>query len=553
MPLSFSDEPRGDLDKAIDDLVIKARGVLGIQSRLRALLKANSAIIEHLDLPVVLQRITDAAVELVGAQYGALGVVSPEGGLEQFITVGMGPEDIARIGHLPEGHGLLGALIADPHPIRTPTIADHPLSTGFPKGHPPMTSFLGVPIRVRDEVYGNLYLSNQEHGEFTAEDEQLVTALAATAGIAIENARLYSDTQRRQAWTAASAEITAALLAGDEGDTFAKVADRMLRLASADAVWVLLPSADAATHRIAVAAGVDAQLLTGTDHPASPAYSALVEPRLLDERTAGSLPSDGRPLGSVLAVPLPDGGVLIVARLAGGSHFARDDLELAAAFAGQVSVAMELAAARSDRQRIELLEDRGRIARDLHDHVIQQLFATGLELQALASTDETPSRLLQSVAGIDASISHIRTIIYALAAPTSDPHATVRSAVLDLVRESAASLPHTPTVHFAGPLDLLVTDTLVDDVIAVTREALMNVIKHADAQNTSVSLVLEGPVVVLSIEDDGRGMLGSSRRSGVANLERRALLRGGSLVLDSDATGTRLRWSVPLEAEVAPL
>lgn len=548
MPLSFPDESRGDLDKALDELVAQARGVLNIQGRLRALLRANTAITEHLDLPVVLQRITDAAVELVGAQYGALGVISPEGGLEQFITVGMDPAEIAHIGHLPEGHGLLGALIADPHPIRTPTIADHPLSVGFPKGHPPMSSFLGVPIRVRDAVYGNLYLSNQEHGEFSAEDEQLVTALAATAGIAIENARLYSETQRSQAWTAASAEITAALLAGDGGDTLTVVADRMLQLAAADAVWVLLPTVDAAALRFAVARGVDASLIVGTGVAAD---SALVtsEPRLLTERNAGVLPSDGRPLGSVLAVPLSGGGVLILARLAGGNHFARGDLELAAAFAGQAEVAMELAAARTDRQRIELLEDRGRIARDLHDHVIQQLFATGLELQALAVASPHPSPLLQSVEGIDASISHIRTIIYALAAPTSDPHATVRSAVLDLVREAAASLPHTPTVHFAGPLDLLVTDALADDVIAVTREALMNVIKHADAQNVAVGLVLESSLVVLSVDDDGHGMLGSSRRSGVANLSQRALLRGGTLVLDSDSSGTRLRWSVPLEAE----
>jgi GAF domain-containing protein len=182
---TFPDDSRAELDKALDDLMVRARDVLATQGRLRALLRANQAVIEHMELPLVLRRIVEAAVELVGAQYGALGVLSADGGLEQFINVGMSPELVHHIGHLPEGHGLLGALIDDPHPIRIPELSADPRSVGFPDGHPPMSSFLGVPIRVRDEVYGNLYLSNQASGEFSEDDEQLVTALAATAGIAI--------------------------------------------------------------------------------------------------------------------------------------------------------------------------------------------------------------------------------------------------------------------------------------------------------------------------------------------------------------------------------
>ena len=196
---TFPDDSRADLDRALDDLMTSAKDVLNTQGRLQALLKANQAVIENIELPVVLRRIVEAAVELVGAQYGALGVVSPDGSLEQFINVGMAPEIIEIIGHLPEGHGLLGALIADPHPIRIPKLSADERSVGFPAGHPSMDSFLGVPIRVRDEVYGNLYLSNQSSGEFSDQDEQLVTALAATAGIAIENARLFDETRRRQA------------------------------------------------------------------------------------------------------------------------------------------------------------------------------------------------------------------------------------------------------------------------------------------------------------------------------------------------------------------
>lgn len=550
MPLSFPDEPRGGLDKALDDLMTSAREVLGTQGRLRALLRANSAIIEHLDLPVVLQRITDAAVDLVGARYGALGVVSPDGGLEQFITVGMTQEEIAAIGHLPQGRGLLGALIDHPHPIRIPTIGDHPLSVGFPEGHPPMDTFLGVPIRVRDEVYGNLYLSNHIGGEFTAEDEQLVTALAATAGIAIENARLYSETQRREAWSAASAEISGALLADDDGQTLAILCTRVLDLASADAVYVLVPTDEPGMMRIAFARGIDEEGMTGSAYPiaGTAAEAALLAngPRQLDERV------ESRP-ASTLAVPFSttetELAVLVAVRLGLDERFARGDLDFAADLARQASVAMELAAARSDRQRVELIEDRGRIARDLHDHVIQQLFGTGLELQAIASRGVATDQIMHAVASIDESISHIRTIIFALSSPSAAGKAGIREAIFALVEDASAKLPHTPTVHFSGPVDLVLTDALADDVVAVTREALMNIVKHADAQNTTVSLSLDGADVELRITDDGHGAPTGVHRSGIANLESRAFLRGGRFEFDSDQTGTRLLWSVPVDSD----
>jgi GAF domain-containing protein len=190
--LSFPDLPRGELDIAIEDLVSRARQVQVTQGRLRALLKASQAVAEHLELPVVLTKIVEAAVELVGARYGALGVISRSGGLEQFITVGMSDEEVAAIGEPPAGHGLLGAVIDDPIPIRLKHLGDDSRSEGFPPNHPAMESFLGVPVRVRDEVYGNLYLSNSDSGEFSAEDEQLVGNLAATAGFAIDNARLFA-------------------------------------------------------------------------------------------------------------------------------------------------------------------------------------------------------------------------------------------------------------------------------------------------------------------------------------------------------------------------
>ena len=210
--LSFPDFPRAELDRSLSELVALAGDVLKTQGRLRALLRANQAIVQQLDLPTVLRRIVDVAVELVGAQYGALGVISPHGGLEQFITVGMSAEQIARMPHPPEGRGILGAIIDDPKSIRLEHMTSDSRSSGFPAGHPPMDSFLGVPVKVRDRVFGNLYLTNSATGKFSADDEELVTALAATAGFAIDNARLFAETQRRQHWSAASAEITARLL-----------------------------------------------------------------------------------------------------------------------------------------------------------------------------------------------------------------------------------------------------------------------------------------------------------------------------------------------------
>jgi len=554
---TFPDDARGELDKALGDLMSRAQDVLATQGRLRALLRANQAVIEHIDLPVVLQRIVEAAVELVGAQYGALGVISPDGGLEQFIHVGMPDELATEIGHLPEGHGLLGALIEDPHAIRIPELSDDPRSVGFPAHHPPMHSFLGVPIRVRDEVYGNLYLSNQSSGEFSDEDESLVIALAATAGIAIENARLFAETHRRQAWAAASAEITAALLSSDEVDVVSTLATRVLTLSDADVVWVLQATDDDDYMRVETARGIDEELIQGTRVAVTGSLSASVlegrQPRLVDDSAEYNLVlSGGRALGPVMAVPLVSlgraTGVLLVGRLRQAPRFRRSDLEMAADFAGQASVAMELAEARTTRERVALLEDRGRIARDLHDHVIQQLFAAGMELQTVAgaTSPQIAERISKTVADIDGSISHIRTVVFALSRPAAERNTTVRHAIIDLANEVAPRLARTPNVSFSGPVDLIITGSLADDVIAVVREALMNVVKHAAAQNTSVELAITDDEIQLRITDDGHGSEGSSRRSGVANLEHRAAQRGGSFDFRSDETGTQVTWSVPI-------
>ena len=556
--LTFPDEPRAELDRALGDLVDRAQDVLATQGRLRALLRANLAVVEHLELPVVLERIVQAAVELVGSEYGALGVIAPGGGLEQFIHVGIPPEQATIIGHLPQGHGLLGALIDDPHPIRIEHLHEDPRSSGFPAGHPAMESFLGVPIRVREAVYGNLYLSNQSSGAFSREDEQLVESLAASAGFAIDNARLFAETSRRQAWSAASAEITAAMLSSNQSDSLSMLVSRVLMLAESDLVCVILPGATEGTLVVEIARGQGDSDLVGHTFLASGTLAASVlegkQPRLVGDGGPDTrLFSSDHPLGPMMAVPLIAAGraegVLLVARMAGGLRFASSDLEMAADFARQASLAMQLARARASEQRMLLLEDRARIARDLHDHVIQQLFGTGLELQSVAGSLESPTdreRILQSVTNLDTAVTQIRTVIFALSA-RHDNRDSVRHRILDLAHDLAPGLLKSPTVAFTGPVDLVVTGSLADDVVAVTREALANAAKHANASQTGVTLDIVDGMIQLVISDNGGGIRDTSRRSGLANLEARANERGGSFVVNTGAGGTSVVWSVPID------
>jgi signal transduction histidine kinase len=556
--LTFPDGPRVELDRVLGELVERAREVLSTQGRLRALLRANQAVALQLDLPVTLRRIVEVAVELVGARYGALGVVSPHGGLDEFIHVGMPPDAVDQIGHLPEGLGLLGALIDDPRPIRLDQISADARSVGFPAGHPPMDSFLGVPVRVRDIVYGNLYLSHGVGGHFTAEDEQLIGSLAATAGFAIDNARLFAQTRRQEEWSAASAVITAALLETSETEALGMLADTILRLSRADLVTVIFPTDDPAQLVVQTARGVSEAILPGTRLPTAGSIAGGViegrQPRLLDDAGEAFALRGVVALGPVMAMPLINAGraqaAIVIGRLAGAARFLPSDLEMAADFAAQGSVAMELARGRADRSRMMLLEDRGRIARDLHDHVIQQLFATGLDLQAVAGSVPAAEseRITRAVAGLDTAIAQIRTAVFALSTAGATSSTTLRHRVIGIMNEFASGLARPPTVSFAGAVDLMVTGDLADDVIAVTREALANVVKHATADHASIAVATNDGCVTVTVTDDGHGTASPGHRSGLSNLEERARRRGGSFAFVSAPGSTRLSWQAPLDA-----
>ena len=528
-------------------------------AHLRGLLRAQATIIGVLDLPTVLRRIVEAARELVGAPYGALGVISPDGsGLEEFIHVGMDDDDVEKIGHLPEGKGLLGALIDDPRPIRLEDLAHDHRSCGFPEGHPPMRGFLGVPIRVRDEIFGNLYLASPESRGFDATDEEIVASLAATAGIAIQNARLYETARQRQSWLQASMETTMQMLTGNGGEVLETLGRSVRDLSDADIVTVVQPTEDQQTLMVPVAVGVGSEELMSSTYSMENTVSAQVlstgQPVVLDV-TRDRLPTGQSRLylstivdvGPVMILPLVGAasrrGVLVVGRLRGRPRFRPEDVDMAASFANHASIALELMEARRDQQRMALLEDRARIARDLHDHVIQQLFAAGMGIQAIAAgLDERRADQLEDVVTkVDEAIRQIRSSIFQLTPQRFSGH--LRTAVMKVIAEVTPALGFSPEVGFNGPVDILSDPDLTADVAAVVREGLTNVARHAGASRAQVTVTGTTSRMTVSVSDNGAGLGDTGRRSGLDNLRRRAEQRSGTLAVEDAGPGTRLVWT----------
>ncbi|HSU35749.1 MAG TPA: GAF domain-containing protein, partial [Propionibacteriaceae bacterium] len=478
------------IDQLMKELVSRASEVVDLQDRLQGLLHATRLITSELSIDGVLERIVDVARRTVDAEYAALGVIADDGTLDRFIHAGMDPDIVAAIGHLPEGRGLLGALISDPSPIRLRSIADDPRSIGFPANHPPMDSFLGVPIGGRDGIFGNLYLTNRLGDEFTAEDEEVVRALAATASVAIENARLYEESRRRQRWLTASLDVSRMLLAQmtDDRDTLTHIATSVRQLADADVVSIVLPSSEPDQLRVAAASGEGERELSGLLYPASGSLAARAMTEGHGTIVHQDELEDGQfvhfrhivSTGPLMTVPLTGEGMprgaIVAARRPGRPGFTPADLVLAESFANQAAVALELFDGRADQQRLTMLEDRDRIARDLHDHVIQRLFATALSLQASTSTmanGDARARLSRAVDDIDDTIKQIRSTIFDLR-DNAEP-GLMRQVAVDLVKEFSPLLGFTPTLRLVGPVDVAVGASLLGDAEAVLREALANV------------------------------------------------------------------------------
>ena len=536
-----------------------ADGMRSSQDRLRGLLRAVETVVGEIELPVVLRRVVEAAVELVDAEFGALGVLTADrASLDQFIHVGIAPGDAAEIGRLPRGRGILGALISDPRVIRLAHLQTDPRAVGFPAHHPRMDSFLGAPISVHGEVFGNLYLTNARRGSFSAEDEELVRGLASTAGFAIQNARLFDEARTRAAWTTATAELSAAILSTPPDEVFDLIAGRVLDLAASCRVTVLVPTDVAEVLRVAAALWSGELDILGTTAVTggSTAGRALEDGGI---RVSGAARPAGPTDPAVLAVDDEIGpavaaslrtrrrtwGVVTVARTPGEREFTEVEREVLGDLASQAAIALELTYARREQQKAMLTEERARIARDLHDHVIQQIFGAGLTLQSMAATlSETHdrTRMDEVIGQLDDAITQIRTVIFALSARDGS---SLRHRLIDVVAEVSGALPRPPALRFSGPVDTALTGALADDIVGVARELLTNSVRHADASSISLDVGVDGDAVTVVVSDDGGGIR-DARRSGLANLAARAEGRGGALTVDTGANGTRAEWSVPL-------
>ncbi|MFI8992572.1 GAF domain-containing protein [Streptomyces sp. NPDC053542] len=565
--------PQTRLDELLDELQARIDEVRGTRDRVHSLLEAVLAVGRDLDLPHVLRGIVEAAVSLVDAEYGALGVIGQRDRITQFITVGIDEGLRAEIGDLPSGHGLLGELIRHPEPLRLPELSDHPASYGFPAHHPPMHSFLGVPIRVRDTVFGNLYLTEKRGAkEFDAEDEAVLSTLAVAAGVAIENARLYEEARLRERWQRAGAEVTSTLLSGaPRGEVLRLIVEEARRIASADVGMIaervpgekelrpLLADGPAAGRRSGLVLSWDDGFVGAALTASEPVLSADIG---RDPRTDAHGPQwEG--LGPVVAVPLggaaPVRGVLVLGRTAGRPCFAEVEAGPLLGFTGQAALAMELAERRNDAEEIALLQDRDRIARDLHDLAIQRLFATGMTLQGtqrFVKHPEGTERLARAVDDLDHTIKIIRSTIFGLRSHTGGPKGGggLRERCSAAVQASAAQLGFSPGLRIDGLVDTDVPGTVADHAVAVLGEALSNAARHSGARTVDVHLQYADGHLTLTVTDDGRGMPKAAARSGLKNLEERAVALGGTLTLGErpEGGGTELRWRVPVHQDGSP-
>ncbi|MBT2424859.1 GAF domain-containing protein [Streptomyces sp. ISL-112] len=564
-------DPQDPLDAATQ----AARSLQGLSNELTArvpqLLEAMRSVGTGLQLHSTLDRICATAAELAHARYAAIGVAGEPGeGLSDFVTHGV-PDDVVRaIGRGPDGHrGLLGALIHDPEPVRLADLTGDPRSAGFPAGHPRMRSFLGVPIQVQGEVFGNLYLTEkQDGGEFSDYDLHLVRVLATEAGIAIGNARLYEAARQRERWIDGSVAVTTALLSGgDADDALSVVAEQARHLADSAAGIVLLPTEDGGLEIVAVSADDPSDSL-GVIIPARSTVVAkllageavFIEDSATDSRMVTRLA--GR-FGPSMLLPLQSGGrvlgALATPRARGARPFSRTERTLATQFASQAALALMMAEAQRDRERLAVYEDRDRIARDLHDLVIQRLFATGMMLESAQRRSVVPevrTGVGRAVDELDVTIQEIRTAIFALQQEPAEAPSGLRTRVLREINMAAVPLGFKPSHRFLGAVDSLVGELTGKNLVAALREALSNAFRHAGASVIDVvvdatAILPDGRAAVrLSVSDDGVGIPEGGRRSGLRNLARRAESLGGASWfgpgIGEDGGGTTVVWESPL-------
>ncbi|GIL31259.1 sensor histidine kinase [Actinocatenispora comari] len=537
------------------------------RGRFVELLVAMVAIAGELDLSVVLQRVVDLAAEQVGARYGALGVRGTDGRLEHFLWTGIGAEQAARIGPFPDGHGLLGEPRRRSGPLRVDDIDRHPAAAGFPPHHPPMRSFLGVPIGDGRRNLGSLYLADRRDGKpFDSDDESLLALFAAAASIALLNARRYETSREQERWLAANYGLTHHLLAGTDPDSqLTTIIRTARRLTDADFAVVFHVDQTREHMVIRTADGVEAESTLGRVLPMDASRAGdvfrsgtpvVVADMWEDTRRAPWLSDTLPPVGPCALVPLglaDDAlGVVMVSRLRGRSPFPTVALRMLETFASQAAVALRLARERTWREQVALYADRERIAHDLHDQVIQRVFATGMLLQGTARMvvlPEVRERLLRAVGDLDETVRQIRATIYQLEEPPAGSVEDVRSALLSVTDQAADALGFAPSVRFNLNPDVELPVRLREHLVAAVRELLANVARHARAGRADVELTVGSGRLRLTVADNGIGLPAGGRRSGLRNLAERALSLGGEMTAEArPGGGTLVVWQVPLHA-----
>jgi signal transduction histidine kinase len=543
------------------------------------LLRAVLALAADLDLPSLLERFVQAATELTGARYGAINILDEHGASTTFVQSGLPDDVVAALPHPPHAVGVLGQIPAY-GVLRLADLTQHPSFRGLPPEHPAMGSFLGTAVRVRREVFGYLYLSDKRGG-FEDADETLVAALAAAAAVAIQNAELYAAAGHREGWLRAGQQITTMLLEGvEEEDVLEQIAASAREIAGADTAALVLPGVGGELIMEIVNGRAQDKLLGLTMARDGLSWGAYTHG---SGTVVTSLSTAARPqleplsrFGPAVYTPLRTGqqsvGVLVLLRSVGSPPFTPGDLVMSQSFAAQAALALILAQARHTQDVGALLDERQRIARDLHDLAIQQLFATGMQLESArgqAALRDTPAEidaiLEDALDGLDSSVKQIRAIVRTL-------HDQGRATTLveRLHRESLIARPglrFSPTLQItfegrvvvgprgdlAGRMDDVLGPDRADDVVAVVREGLANAARHAHASSVAVRVTVGGSgstgSVVIEVEDDGIGLdPARDRSSGTKNLADRAHHGGGVFTLGPPASGvgTLLTWRAPL-------
>jgi signal transduction histidine kinase len=535
-----------------------------VRDRKDILLQAGLTLASELSLPVVLGRIVDLATQVTDARYGAVGVIGDGGSLVEFVTTGISARDRRKIGALPKGHGVLGLLIRDPRPVRIRNISEHASSVGFPPNHPPMFSFLGVPVQALGRVYGNIYVAEKRSAdEFSAEDQEVLVVLATQAGVAIANASLYAEVRSRERWLDALRDITTQVIGGAERSLLLEtIARHALELASADAATIVTGGARGGDLTVVAAVGARSKELFGQIVPAESSISgqvmrsrrSMLVADLSAERSAFHpivrLGRHGPALFVPLRVPGGSNGTLMVANLKGGRQFDEPTRLLVESFTDQASVAIEFDKAQADLRRLSLLEDRERIAKELHDGIIQSLFAVGMNLQGtamMAAAPDTAARIEASVEELDKVIRDLRNYIFGLR-----PGILADRQLDEALRELARDLEARSQISVTVEIDAAVAAALSPrstDIVQLTREALSNSSRHANAKSATLRLARDGSLAVLDIRDDGVGFNpnGSTLGSGLRNMRERAASLGATLDLTTArGKGTRLHVRFPL-------